>query len=290
MLPEGPQWHYELKFDGYRMQVLNVNGSVRLISRNGADYTRRFAEVSQVVVRLKPKTIHLDGELVAMDRQGRPGFQVLQSRGPLPPGWRYGYYAFDLLHLGKRSLHYEPLAKRRALLREVLDGSGLRFSARLDGNAAQVIAAVREHPLEGVVAKRVDSVYESGKRSGAWVKLPLKRTGQFLIGAIRPAGKSFSHVLVGRFEGRQFKYAGKVRYGFDARNRVEVLKAAARLLAGKCVFCDLPNAKADAFDEMVTAEEIESFVWLRPEVVAEIAFAEWTRFGALRHAEFVRLP
>ncbi len=96
-LPEGPEWQYEVKWDGYRMQALKNDRAVRLISRNGADYTRRFPQVSEAVADLRPSRLHLDAELVAMDPQGRPSFQTLQGRGPLANGWRFGLYALDLL-------------------------------------------------------------------------------------------------------------------------------------------------------------------------------------------------
>ncbi len=288
-LPEGPQWQYEVKWDGYRMQAIKCGGRVRLLSRNGANYSNQFPEVADAIARLRPATLQLDGELVAIDRQGRPSFQVLQSRLPLPEGWRFALYAFDLLNVNGRDLWRFPLSDRRAHLKELVAGSGVRFSPNLECSAENVVRVVREQELEGVVAKRLDSLYEPGQRNGAWVKLPLKQRGRFLIGGYRPAGPNLCLLLVGCFRGGKFVFAGKVRQGLGKFTRAEVFHALAGLERRKCPFADIPNAKADPFDEMVTPEEMDSFVWLKPRALAEIGFREWTRFKVLRHAEFVSL-
>jgi DNA ligase D-like protein (predicted ligase) len=287
-LPEGDDWLYELKFDGYRMQVIKCNGQVRLLSRNGADYTARFPTVAQAVACLKPATLHLDGEVVAVDQTGKPSFQMLQGRRPLPKGWQMTYYAFDLLRRDGRCLDKRPLTERRACLEELVAGSAVMFSTTLPGTANRVINAVQEHGLEGVVAKRVKSFYEPGKRSGSWVKLPCKQGGKFVVGGFRPAGKSFDLLLVGKFDGVKLKFAGKVRYGFDALGRQQVFDAIKTLFSRKCAFANLPNCKADPFDENVTPEEMPSFIWLRPEVELAVEYSEWTRMGSLRHPAFCR--
>lgn len=164
------------------MQAIKQGGSVRLLSRNGADYTRRFAPVAEAVAALRPARLHLDGELVAMDPQGPPSFQALQARGPLPPGWSFGLYAFDLLRINGRALRDQPLSERRSRLADLPNGGVVRFSATFKGSAEAVARALREQGLEGVVAKRVNSRYEAGKRSGAWLKLPLKQQSVFVIG------------------------------------------------------------------------------------------------------------
>jgi bifunctional non-homologous end joining protein LigD len=150
--PDAPQaqWEYEVKWDGYRMQAIKHSGKVWLFSRNGADYTNRFPGVAQAVSRLKPTTLHMDGELVAIDREGRPSFQTLQGRSRLPPGWQVSYYAFDVLQVGQDCLLKTALSERRARLQDVVDASAVRFSSTLEGSADQVIKAVRDQRLEGV--------------------------------------------------------------------------------------------------------------------------------------------
>jgi hypothetical protein len=259
-LPEAPGWFYEVKFDGYRMQALKSGDRVSLLSRNGVDYTGRLADVTQAVSRLKPGVLHLDGEIVALDETGRPSFQVLQASRRLPKGWSIGFYAFDLLRLGRRDLLRESLAQRRSLLRDVLDSSGpqLRVSGELHGNVEQIVQAVRQHSLEGVVAKRTDSLYEPGKRSGAWLKLPLKQTGTFLLGGFRQVG-GLAVLLVGRFENRKFRFAGKVTQGLRGMSRLDLV-APAKLRRRGCPFSNLPSCKIDHFGEGVTAEEMH-FGW-----------------------------
>src|SRR5438045_1748071 len=178
-LPEGDGWRFEVKWDGYRMQALKTGNRVRLLSRNGADYTHRFSAVAEAVSRIKARALHLDGELVAMDQSGRPSFQALQAWRRLPKGWQIGFYAFDLLQINDARLMTKPLSIRRAVMHEALVGSALKISEHLDGTAGQILKVVKQHRLEGVVAKREDSLYEPGKRSGAWVKVPLKQTGTF---------------------------------------------------------------------------------------------------------------
>lgn len=287
-MPEGPEWEYEVKWDGYRMQALKEGKQIRLLSRNGADFAGRFAKAAQSVAQLKASAVYLDGEIVVIDEQGRPSFQLLQNGLPLPSGAAITYYVFDLLYLGSRCLCDQPLKVRRSVLEELVAGTPLRFSPALDGTAAEVSQVVREHGLEGVVAKRVHSAYEPGMRNRNWVKLPLKQTGRFFVGGIRPAGRQMV-LLVGHFRDGRFRYAGKVRYSLGRKSFSDVLVVVRPLRRGKCPFPDLPNCKADPFDEMVPPDEMASFTWLNPEVTAEVKYTEWTRFGALRQPELVRV-
>ena len=192
--------------------------------RNGADYTRRFGDVATALSKLKPHTLHLDGEIVATDQTGRPSFQALQGSHRLPNGWRTCFYVFDLLRVGNRLLIGSKLQERRSLLEELLGGNGgiVKLSAQLQGRVDQIIAAVRKHGLEGVVAKRADSIYEPGKRSGAWVKLPLKTTGTFLLGGFRRTG-GMAVLLVGQFDAGKFRFAGKVTQGLRGLSRLELV-------------------------------------------------------------------
>jgi bifunctional non-homologous end joining protein LigD len=148
------------------------------------------------------------------------------------------------------------------------------------------MAAVRKHGLEGVIAKRRDSVYECGKRSGAWQKLPLKPKDEFFIGAYRLDGRPLEILLVGYFEGKKFLFAAKVHQGLNPANRRQLLKAIEPLRAEQCPFANLPTSRSGHWGEGVTAEEMGDYRWVRPELVATIKFAEWTEAGQLRHAEF----
>lgn len=288
-LPEGPQWEYELKLDGYRLQAVKDGETVRLFSRRGNDFTSKFAKIAAQVSKIKAAGCVLDGEAVAVDEKGRPSFQMLQNRSSLPAGWSLVYYAFDLLHLNGKDLKTSPLRERRALLGEILGRSGVLLSQSLPGTLSQIMQAVKQHELEGVVAKRLDSHYQPGQRSNSWLKLPLKPHQDLVIGAFRLDGKRLELLLVGYFEGKKLLFAGKVHQGLNPSNRRALLKSLQPLQTMKCAFANLPTSKAGHWGEGVTAEEMGDYIWLRPEMVAEIKFAEWTTGGVLRHPEFVTL-
>jgi bifunctional non-homologous end joining protein LigD len=163
-LPEGPEWEYELKLDGYRLEAIKDGDKVRLYSRRGNDFTGKFAKIATSVSKLKAISFILDGEAVAVDAQGKPFFQMLQNRASLPHGWSLAYYAFDLLNLDGQDLKDHPLRDRRALLQKVLGNSGVLLSQSLPGTLSQIMQAVKVHGLEGVIAKRLDSKYHPDRR------------------------------------------------------------------------------------------------------------------------------
>jgi DNA ligase D-like protein (predicted ligase) len=288
-LPEGPQWEYELKLDGYRLQAVKQGDRVRLYSRLGNDFTRKFARITASVSKIRASSVVLDGEAVAVDEHGKPSFQMLQNRASLPAGWQLAYYAFDLLHLDRNDLKGLPLKQRRALLESVLGNSGVLLSQSLPGTLRQIMAAVKQHGLEGIVAKRLDSRYEAGRRSHLWLKHPLKPKQEFIIGAFRLDGKRLELLLVGHFENGKLMFAGKVHQGLNPANRAALLKVLQPLRSDKCLFANLPTNKKGHWGEGVTAEEMRDYIWLRLQVVADVGFAEWTTGGVLRHAEFVAL-
>ncbi len=287
-LPSGPRWEYEAKWDGYRIEAVKLGKSVRLFSRRGSDFTKKFARVAEDVAGLETESAVIDGEVVALDETGHPSFQALQHAKSLPAGFRLVFFAFDLLSVDGKNLRRLPLVERRELLRELVEGSDVMFSGSLIGTAAAVQRVVKRYGLEGVVAKRTDSVYEAGERTGAWVKLPLKPKDEFVIGAYRPAGNLAEILLVGKFEAGRLVFCGKVHQGLNPWNRRELVKLLKPLAVARCPFVNLPTTKKKShWGEGVSAEEMAEYIWVRPEVVAEVRFAEWTRGGVLRHAEFV---
>ena len=223
-LPEGPEWEYELKLDGYRLQAIKDGDKVRLYSRRGNDFTKKFARIATNVAKIKASNFILDGEAVAVDQRGKPSFQMLQNRSSLPLGWSLVYYAFDLLHLNGTDLQGRPLRERRALLGKLISDSGVPLARSLPGTLSQIIQAVKEHGLEGVIAKRLDSKYRAGDRSKDWLKLPLKPGQKFVIGAYRLDGQRLELLLVGYFEGKRLLFAGKVHQGLNPANRRALLK------------------------------------------------------------------
>jgi bifunctional non-homologous end joining protein LigD len=178
-LPEGNQWAYEIKWDGYRVEAIKHLDQVRLFSRKARDPTTDFPEVRRTVETVKAKSAAIDGEIVVLDEQGRPSFQNLQRRsrrmGPIV------YYAFDLLNLNGFDLTGLPLSQRKEKLRAILHGSKVLFSENIEGDLDVIIEQVQKLELEGIVAKRQDSRYLPGKSDG-WFKLQLKRQQEFVIG------------------------------------------------------------------------------------------------------------
>ena len=287
-LPEGDEWLYELKLDGYRALIIKDGDTVEIRSRNNKDLTRAYPTVAAAGQRVRAGSAVLDGELVAVDASGRPSFQALQHRSAHP---RYVivYYAFDLLHLDGADLTGQSLEARRASLVPLLQGSGLLLSEILNGPAADVIDAVRSLGLEGIVAKRRHSRYLPGDRSDAWQKLKLDRQQEFVIGGYRPGPHGIDALLVGYYEGSRLRFAGKVRAGFTPHVRRQVFAQIEPLHTARCPFADLPSSKASHWGGGVTAEQMAEMRWVQPALVAQVRFVEWTADGHLRHAAFLGL-
>jgi len=189
-LPEGPNISYEVKLDGYRAIGIKSDGKVRLRSRNDKDFNRRYPAVVNALAGLPDETV-VDGEIVALDCNGHPSFNALQDGGA---GASIVYYVFDVLMLAGRDVMSEPLIERRGLLdEEVLPrlGDPIRESSILEVSLPDLIAAVRAQGLEGLVAKRLNSLYEAGQRSGAWQKMRLNRGQEFVLGGYTPGARSF---------------------------------------------------------------------------------------------------
>lgn len=287
-LPEGDEWMYELKFDGYRALLLKQGGGITIRSRNDKDMTPMYPSIVSAASRLTPTMAVLDGEVVAIDDEGRPSFQALQHRSSYA-GYTVSFYAFDLLQLDGRDLTGLPLTRRRELLETVVAGSGILLSEELRGELADVVQAVRGLGLEGIVAKRKDSRYVPGLRSEAWLKLKLDRQQEFVIGGYRPGPHGIDALLVGFYEGRRLRFAGKVRAGFTPHLRREVYSRLRSIPAMRCPFADLPSSRTSRWGGGVTPGQMAEMQWVKPSVVAQIRFVEWTAEQHLRHAAFVAL-
>ncbi|MBV9398781.1 MAG: non-homologous end-joining DNA ligase [Bryobacterales bacterium] len=291
-LPTGREWLYETKLDGYRTLIVRADRSL-ILSRRNQDLTGDFPELITACGALEQGTT-LDGEIVAIDEQGRPNFNLLQNRRRTPSAIRF--YAFDLIHYRGRSLLNLPLEQRRGLLENALAGMDsqgpMRLSATLDAPPETLVAAARKLGLEGIVAKRRESVYEPGKRSGAWVKFKLNLDQELVIGGYLPAPKRhFDALLVGYYDSRnRLFFAGKVRNGFKEPGVKENLfKKFAGLGLRKCPFGNLPEPANARRGMALTREAMQLCCWLKPELVAQIGIREWTQDGHLRHATFVGL-
>jgi bifunctional non-homologous end joining protein LigD len=288
-LPQGPDWEYEIKFDGYRALGIKGGGRVRLMSRNGNDFSARFPSVANALSKLPDDTV-VDGEIVALDETGRPSFNVLQnynhSATPLQ------FFAFDLLHLAGKNLRDRPLDERRELLRAKvmprIQGEIL-FSESLEASAAEVVAAVKKEGLEGVIAKRRASLYEPGRRSAAWVKMRINKGRELVIGGYVPAGKNFDSLIVGYYDGDDLIYVARVRNGFVPALRAKVFERIRKLEIKTCPFSNLPQRDKGRWGQGLTADKMAECRWAKPHLVAEIEYADWTDVNHLRHSKFVAL-
>ena len=289
-LPEGGEWLYELKLDGYRALLLKNGSDIRILSRNEKDLTPMYPGIAAAGLRLGAKQAVVDGEIVALAEDGRPSFQALQHRGS-HPRHLIVFYGFDLLHLNGRNLMNEPLHARRAQLPELIGKSAaIRVSLDLPGRAAEVVRALRAAGIEGVIAKRRDSTYQPGERSGDWVKLKLEQQQELVIGGYRPQGSAgLDALLVGYYQGQKLQFVGKVRAGFTPHIRRDVLAKLRPLAVTACPFANLPDASTGHWGGGISAEQMSEMRWTRPELVAQIRFTEWTADNRLRHAAFLGL-
>jgi bifunctional non-homologous end joining protein LigD len=259
---------------------------VKLFSRSEKLLNARFPNVVEALNSLSGEFV-VDGEIVALDEQGRPSFQLLQNNITRPLG--VYFYAFDLLNREGADLMKQPIECRRELLNELIPEAAdpLRRSPLLEAPASQVLDAVRQLGLEGVVGKRSGSKYEPGERSGAWIKQRVNLQQEFVVGGYIPGNRGFDALLVGVYEDDQLKFVAKVKNGFVPRVREEVFASFAKLKSEACPFVNLPEKKGARRGEPLTAEKMKECRWLKPKLVCQVAFLEWTDAGNLRHCTFV---
>jgi bifunctional non-homologous end joining protein LigD len=285
-LPEDSHlWSYEIKLDGYRCLAVRDEGGVKLYSRKKNLLNSRFPTIVKALESVEPGMI-LDGEIVALDNNGRPSFNLLQN-------FRFTakqihFYAFDLLAHGNKNLMGVAFEKRRQLLGILLENIAepIRISESIDGLPKEIVSAAKHLSLEGIIAKRKDSLYQPGKRSRAWLKYKINKVQPFVIGGYTP-GNPFDALIVGYYEGDSLLYAAKVRNGFVPRVRREIAQKFAGLEENSCPFVNLPEKRRTQW--ALTREEMKNCVWLKPELIAQVEFVEWTPDKHLRAAKFVGL-
>jgi bifunctional non-homologous end joining protein LigD len=292
--PASGDWSYELKFDGIRACAIKDGGKVSLISRNGNELRARYPEVAEAVKSLAVDECVIDGEVVALDEEGRSSFQLLQGlemEGRKSP---ICFYIFDLLQLNGRSLLGLPLVSRKEVLTKVCEGIGdpIRYSGEIGGDARSLLAEVKRRGLEGLIGKLRDSVYEPGRRSGAWIKLKCLNEQEFVIGGFTPpqgARQHFGAVLVGYYEKKKFLFAGKVGTGFDTKSLASLHKKLKSEKREDCPFADLPSKQGGEWVQGITPAMMRKIEWVNPVFVCQVKFAEWTRDGKLRQPVFLGL-
>jgi DNA ligase D-like protein (predicted ligase) len=287
VVPEGATWTYEIKLDGFRLEVIRDGAETTLYSRNANILNGRFPYIAKALSGIPSGTI-LDGELVALGPDGRPSFNLLQNFRSAES--QIIYYAFDILLHKNRDLTKLPLSERRSILASVVERQEhIDLSAVSQMSAKEMLAFVREQGLEGVIAKRSDSVYQPGQRTGAWSKHRINLGQEFVIGGYVPSNLGLDSIIIGFYRGKDLIYASRVRAGFVPATRRQVFDQLKHLTTSKCPFANLPEAASGRWGQGLTAEKMKECVWLKPEAVAQIEFLEWTGADHLRHTKFVAL-
>jgi bifunctional non-homologous end joining protein LigD len=289
-LPES-DWLYEIKFDGYRALAFKDGKEVRLVSRNNKEFN--YPQLLDALKSLPAKHVVLDGEIAALDEKGRSSFQLLQifkSSGGVP----LVYYAFDLLFLEGKDLRNEPLSVRRKMLAKVLEKApeNIRLSDELRGSKEELLRVAQQFGLEGLVAKRRNSLYESGQRSGAWVKFKITKSQEFVIGGYTlPEGsrKYFGSLLMGYNSPDGLRFAGRVGTGFSEKVLASVDAQLQKLKRSTCPFINLPEKTKGRWGLGITPAVMKRCQWVKPVLVAQVKFTEWTLDDQLRQPVFLGL-
>jgi bifunctional non-homologous end joining protein LigD len=290
--PTAGDWVYELKFDGFRIIAVKNGDNVNLVSRNGNELAARFPEVAHAVRSLPVNDCVIDGEVVALDEQGRSSFQLLQAvemEGRKSPTY---YYVFDLLQAEGKSVSAQPLERRKELLQRVCESADevIRYSGEVGTDAEPLLGQVKQLGLEGLIGKQRGSIYEPDRRSGLWIKLKVLNAQEFVIGGYTPPGgsrKHFGALLVGYFEGEKLLFAGKVGSGFNAKSLAALHKRFKAEERADCPFADLPSKQGGQWVQGITPAMMRRCTWINPVFVCQLKFTEWTRDAKLRHPVFL---
>ena len=271
-------WAYEIKWDGYRTLAFVDGGQTRLQSSNLLDVTAKYPELAELAGSVNAKSAIIDGELVVLDAEGRPSFELMQQHAT-----QVAYYAFDVLSVDGHDTIGLPYEQRRGLITGLLETApNWMVPAHRVGDGAALVAATIERGLEGVMAKRLGSVYVPGKRTPNWRKVKNRHTVQVVIGGYTPGtgnrGTTFGALLVGVLEPDGLRFAGGVGTGFNQRTLSDLSATLRSLRSDSCPFASLPPR-----------EYSRNAIWVRPELHAEVEIAEFTNEGYVRHSSFIGL-
>jgi bifunctional non-homologous end joining protein LigD len=285
-------WAFEIKWDGVRVLSGIESGKVRLRSSNGNDITGRYPELQSLAEVLEDHAVVLDGEVVAFDDAGRPSFGRLQQRMHLASAAEVRkraetvpitYVVFDLLHLDGNDVMPLPYLDRRRLLTELVPDEGCwTVPAHRESDGQALLEAVKAQALEGIVAKKIDSPYLPGKRSSSWVKIKARLRQEFVIGGWQPGERGregqLGSLLIGVYDNGKLRYCGKVGTGFTIQELTRLGEILAPL-----------EIDTSPFDPAPPAPIARVARWVRPALVAEVEFGEWTEEGILRHPSYLGL-
>ena len=262
-------------------------GKPALFSRRGKTFDRKFPAVSKALATL-PRGTAIDGEVIALDDAGRPDFNLLtHSRNSAR---RIRFYVFDLLFFKDKDVMALPLLERRNLLKSLaIESETIKLLEYFETSATEMLDVVQQHSLEGVVAKRINSPYEPGRRSGAWVKHRIAQQQDFVIGGYISGTHGIDSIILGYYKEKEFTYLGRVRAGLVPASRRVVFRKLHPLVVETCPFVNLPERGRSRWSESLTAEKMKQCVWVEPKLTARIEFLERTEGDRLRHSRFVRL-
>jgi bifunctional non-homologous end joining protein LigD len=279
-VPDGEDWLYEMKYDGYRMIAFLEGRKVRLVTRNGNDYTTRFHDISTALAHWSQgRTMVLDGEMTVINLEGKTDFQALQNYMKGSKGQTLTYILFDILALDGKDLRGQPIMERKKVLESLMEDApkNLYYSRHVEGNGDESFRVACEAGMEGIIGKKADSLY-TGTRNGDWIKLKCDRREEFIIGGYTLTDKKtrgISSILLGIYEGEELVYVGRAGTGFSRRTMEELEVKFQGLVRGESPFKISPKERSD-----------EKITWIEPVLVAEIKFAEWTEKNLLRQASF----
>ncbi len=278
--PAGDDWIHEIKYDGYRLVARIERGKCRLFSRNAKDWTTSFPRVAHDLALLPVKDAWIDGEVVVLDASGKSSFQGLQNALGGGDVKGLAFFAFDVMHQDGHDLRGVPLVERKKILSALLaQAQGVVHAGpEARGGGSGFFSQACKLGLEGMIAKRADSTYASGLRTRDWQKIKCIRRQEMVIGGFtdpRGSRKGFGALLLGYYDEGKLRYAGKVGTGFDEATLARLTPDLLAREVAQPAFADPPRGY-----------EAKGAHWLRPELVAEVAFTEWSRDGALRHPSF----
>jgi DNA ligase D-like protein (predicted ligase) len=286
-LPEGSKWLWELKLDGYRAIAVKSGQKVRLYSRNLKPFDKKFPHITEALRDLADETT-IDGDIVALDNAGRLSFNLLQNF--VSEAGRVRYFVFDILHHKGRDLTGLALIERRKILGTLkINSEWVKVADCFEASSETLLSAAREQALEGIVGKLRDSHYEPGKRTGAWIKHRLNAGQEFVVGGFTPGPHGLDAIIVGYYRGKDLVYVARTRNGLVRASRRGVFQRLKPLITAACPFVNLPETRKARWGEALNAEKMKKCVWVRPELVVQIEFLEWTDADHLRHSRFAGL-
>lgn len=281
-----PGWLYEVKWDGYRAVAYCNKGKVELLSRNNKSFNTKFYPVYNALQQWKVNAV-VDGEICVLNNEGIAHFGSLQNWRSEADG-ELVYYVFDLLRLNGRSLLNKPLTERRKQLRQLMPPAGvIKLSENFESSATEFLEAASKMGLEGIIAKKADSTYLPGERTRNWLKIKTARRHEVVIGGYTKnenSPKPFSSLLVGVYENGQLQYTGKIGTGFNSKQQASMMALFKTRTVKKSPFTTVPDVNKPS--RFRPDPPKATAVWLKPDLVCEVSYAEITADGVMRHPSF----